>query len=179
MVPQRSPAIPSPVLAYDLCTGRTATRLAQQTYTGARWSLELEERYACNSPPSYLLCVAVLTGSSHHVCGFLTGQPAALRLSPMFASIDSTCMAVGCCPDASKSCCCCWCCCCPAGKDVDRVDNDYFLCACAILDHAGPLLTSFPVENRLLPQVGALGSLHCTVTVAAGRLALTGMTCNM
>jgi hypothetical protein len=41
-----------------------------------------------------------------------------------------------------------------AGKDADSVDNDWFLCACAILDHAGPLLTSFPVENRLIPQVG-------------------------
>jgi hypothetical protein len=40
-----------------------------------------------------------------------------------------------------------------AGKDADSVDNDWFLCACAILDHAGPLLTSFPVENRLIPQV--------------------------
>ncbi|KAF6262215.1 NPL4 family-domain-containing protein [Scenedesmus sp. NREL 46B-D3] len=33
-----------------------------------------------------------------------------------------------------------------------QLDNDWFLCACAILDHAGPLLTSFPVENRLIPQ---------------------------
>eukprot|EP00882_Tetradesmus_deserticola_P019503 GHRQ01020994.1.p1 GENE.GHRQ01020994.1~~GHRQ01020994.1.p1 ORF type:complete len:182 (+),score=78.20 GHRQ01020994.1:3-548(+) len=39
-----------------------------------------------------------------------------------------------------------------ASKDADSVDNDWFLCACAILDHAGPLLTSFPVENRLIPQ---------------------------
>lgn len=39
-----------------------------------------------------------------------------------------------------------------AGKDVDEVDNDWFLCPCKILQHEGPLTTSFPVENRLLPQ---------------------------
>uniref|UniRef100_A0A383VRV9 MPN domain-containing protein n=1 Tax=Tetradesmus obliquus TaxID=3088 RepID=A0A383VRV9_TETOB len=39
-----------------------------------------------------------------------------------------------------------------ASKDADSVDNDWFLCACAILDHTGPLLSSFPVENRLIPQ---------------------------
>eukprot|EP00879_Flechtneria_rotunda_P015340 GHRR01016036.1.p1 GENE.GHRR01016036.1~~GHRR01016036.1.p1 ORF type:complete len:378 (+),score=128.22 GHRR01016036.1:953-2086(+) len=39
-----------------------------------------------------------------------------------------------------------------AGKDADSVDNDWFLCAMAIQDHTGPLLTSFPVENRLIPQ---------------------------
>ncbi|KAF8056357.1 NPL4-like protein 1 [Scenedesmus sp. PABB004] len=42
-----------------------------------------------------------------------------------------------------------------AGKDADSVDNDWFLVALAIQDHAGPLLTSFPVENRLLPQNAA------------------------
>jgi hypothetical protein len=41
------------------------------------------------------------------------------------------------------------------------VDNDWFLCACAILDHAGPLLASFPVENRLIPQVRLLFLLLC------------------
>lgn len=39
-----------------------------------------------------------------------------------------------------------------AGKDVDEVDNDFFLCPVNILDHKGPLSCSFPVENRLLPQ---------------------------
>ena len=39
-----------------------------------------------------------------------------------------------------------------AGKDVAEVDNDYFLIPLKILDHEGPLQTSFPVENRLLPQ---------------------------
>lgn len=39
-----------------------------------------------------------------------------------------------------------------AGKDVDEVDNDFFLCPVNILDHTGPLTCSFPVENRLLPQ---------------------------
>ena len=42
-----------------------------------------------------------------------------------------------------------------AGKDTDRVDSDWFLVALPILDHAGPLLSTFPAENRLLPQVGA------------------------
>ena len=39
-----------------------------------------------------------------------------------------------------------------AGKDVKEVDNDYFLIPVKIMDHEGPLRTSFPVENRLLPQ---------------------------
>lgn len=39
------------------------------------------------------------------------------------------------------------------GKDVGEVDNDYFLCPVNILGHDGPLLTAFPIENRLLPQV--------------------------
>lgn len=39
-----------------------------------------------------------------------------------------------------------------AGKDVSEVDNDYFLLPVSILDHEGPLMTVFPVENRLLPQ---------------------------
>lgn len=39
-----------------------------------------------------------------------------------------------------------------AGRDVSEVDNDWFLCPVKILDHQGPLLSSFPVENRLLPQ---------------------------
>ncbi len=40
------------------------------------------------------------------------------------------------------------------GKDQDHVDNDYFLCPVPILQHEGRMATSFPVENRLLPQVG-------------------------
>ncbi len=39
-----------------------------------------------------------------------------------------------------------------AGKDVGEVDNDYFLVPVKILDHDGPLKTTFPIENRLLPQ---------------------------
>ena len=42
-----------------------------------------------------------------------------------------------------------------AGKDVKEVDNDYFLIPVSIKDHEGPLRTTFPIENRLLPQ-GAL-----------------------
>lgn len=39
-----------------------------------------------------------------------------------------------------------------AGKDVNEVDNDFFLCPVNILDHQGELSCTFPVENRLLPQ---------------------------
>lgn len=39
-----------------------------------------------------------------------------------------------------------------AGKDAGEVDNDYFLIPVKILDHEGPLKTTFPIENRLLPQ---------------------------
>lgn len=42
---------------------------------------------------------------------------------------------------------------CFAGNDADHVDCDWFLCPVKILDHEGPLITSFPVENRLVPQV--------------------------
>jgi nuclear protein localization family protein 4 len=42
-----------------------------------------------------------------------------------------------------------------AGKDASEVDNDYFLIPVAIADHAAPLSSAFPVENRLLPQGGA------------------------
>ncbi|KXZ49382.1 hypothetical protein GPECTOR_21g608 [Gonium pectorale] len=38
------------------------------------------------------------------------------------------------------------------GKDTDEVDNDFFLCPVRIMDHEGRLSTSFPVENRLMPQ---------------------------
>ena len=36
-------------------------------------------------------------------------------------------------------------------KDVTEVDNDRFLVPVKILDHTGPLSTTFPVENRLHP----------------------------
>lgn len=39
-----------------------------------------------------------------------------------------------------------------AGKDVEEVDTDWFLCPLKILDHEGPLTASFPVENRLTGQ---------------------------
>ncbi len=39
-----------------------------------------------------------------------------------------------------------------AGKDQGEVDNDYLLIPVNILDHEGPLSSSFPIENRLLPQ---------------------------
>lgn len=41
------------------------------------------------------------------------------------------------------------------GKDASSVDNDWFLCPLKILDHEGPLGATFPVENRLTPQVRA------------------------
>ncbi|PIA44652.1 hypothetical protein AQUCO_01700329v1 [Aquilegia coerulea] len=36
-------------------------------------------------------------------------------------------------------------------KDVKEVDNDFFLVVVKILDHQGPLSTTFPVENRNTP----------------------------
>lgn len=39
-----------------------------------------------------------------------------------------------------------------AGKDTDEVDNDFFLVPVPVRDHDGPLLSSFPVENRLTSQ---------------------------
>ncbi|KAF9620134.1 hypothetical protein IFM89_010793 [Coptis chinensis] len=36
-------------------------------------------------------------------------------------------------------------------KDVKEVDNDFFLVVVKILDHQGPLSTTFPVENRTVP----------------------------
>ena len=39
-----------------------------------------------------------------------------------------------------------------AGKDAAEVDNTYFLLPVKILDHEGALGTSFPIENRHLPQ---------------------------
>lgn len=37
-------------------------------------------------------------------------------------------------------------------KDVGEVDADYFLVPVGIKDHEGPVMTSFPIENRFLPQ---------------------------
>lgn len=37
------------------------------------------------------------------------------------------------------------------GKDVKEVDNDFFLVVVKIVDHQGPLSTTFPVENRNVP----------------------------
>ncbi|KAE8727608.1 NPL4-like protein [Hibiscus syriacus] len=34
------------------------------------------------------------------------------------------------------------------GKDVEEVDNDFFLVVVKIFDHQGPLLSTFPIENR-------------------------------
>ncbi|KAI8466686.1 MAG: NPL4 family-domain-containing protein [Monoraphidium minutum] len=39
-----------------------------------------------------------------------------------------------------------------AGKDAAVVDSDWFLCPLKILDHEGPFMAAFPVENRLIPQ---------------------------
>lgn len=47
-----------------------------------------------------------------------------------------------------------------AGKDVNEVDADYFLVPVGIKDHTGPLNTSFPIENRLLPQGKAEAKSH-------------------
>ncbi|GJP55955.1 hypothetical protein CLOM_g14993 [Closterium sp. NIES-68] len=37
-----------------------------------------------------------------------------------------------------------------AGRDTYEVDNDFFLMPVKIVDHQGPLSTSFPVENRII-----------------------------
>ena len=52
-----------------------------------------------------------------------------------------------------------------AGKDAAEVDNTYFLLPVKILDHDGPLGTSFPIENRHLPQ-GTRSGPCCRVTMA-------------
>ncbi|CAN6467828.1 unnamed protein product [Victoria cruziana] len=38
-----------------------------------------------------------------------------------------------------------------AGKDTRDVDNDFFLVVVKILDHQGPLSSTFPIENRVAP----------------------------
>jgi hypothetical protein len=40
-------------------------------------------------------------------------------------------------------------------NDTDEVDNDFWLVAMPVLDHAGPWMLSFQVENRLTGQVWA------------------------
>ncbi len=42
-----------------------------------------------------------------------------------------------------------------AGKDVGEVDADYFLVPVPIKDHQGPVGSTFPIENRFLPQGSA------------------------
>ncbi|ERN16838.1 hypothetical protein AMTRI_Chr02g221630 [Amborella trichopoda] len=37
------------------------------------------------------------------------------------------------------------------GKDTKEVDNDFFLVLVKILDHQGPLSSTFPIENRVSP----------------------------
>lgn len=37
------------------------------------------------------------------------------------------------------------------GKDTKEVDNDFFLVVVKIADHQGPLSSSFPIENRIMP----------------------------
>ncbi|KAL2928876.1 NPL4-like protein 2 [Bienertia sinuspersici] len=37
------------------------------------------------------------------------------------------------------------------GKDVKEVDNDFFLVVVKIFDHQGPLSSTFPIENRVVP----------------------------
>lgn len=39
-----------------------------------------------------------------------------------------------------------------AGKDTNKVDNEWFLCPVKILDHEGALSSDFAVENRLTSQ---------------------------
>jgi hypothetical protein len=59
-----------------------------------------------------------------------------------------------------------------SGKDVDEVDNDFFLVPLAVKDHQGPLLTSFPIENRLTGQVRLqplLLSARLTIARLSGR----------
>lgn len=53
-----------------------------------------------------------------------------------------------------------------AGKDVGEVDADYFLVPVPIKDHDGPVGTSFPIENRFLPQGTAELKSHLQRTSA-------------
>ena len=53
-----------------------------------------------------------------------------------------------------------------AGKDVGEVDADYFLVPVGIKDHEGPVGSSFPIENRFLPQGAAELKSHLQRTSA-------------
>jgi nuclear protein localization family protein 4 len=45
-------------------------------------------------------------------------------------------------------------------NDTNEVDNDFWLVPMRVLDHAGPWMLSFPVENRLIGQVSTDTILH-------------------
>lgn len=45
-------------------------------------------------------------------------------------------------------------------EDVDEVDAELFLVPVSIKDHEGPVMTNFPIENRLLPQGSAELKAH-------------------
>lgn len=64
-----------------------------------------------------------------------------------------------------------------AGKDVKEVDNDYFLIPVSIKDHEGPLRTTFPIENRLLPQ-GELGVISIMARQRMYTVAATYHSCS-
>lgn len=53
-----------------------------------------------------------------------------------------------------------------AGKDVGEVDADYFLVPVPIKDHQGPVGSTFPIENRFLPQGAAELKSHLQRTSA-------------
>jgi nuclear protein localization protein 4 homolog len=53
-----------------------------------------------------------------------------------------------------------------AGKDVSEVDADYFLVPVGIKDHEGPVGSTFPIENRFLPQGAAELKSHLQRTSA-------------
>lgn len=57
-----------------------------------------------------------------------------------------------------------------AVKDLGEVDNDYFLIPVSIRDHEGPLVSSFPVENRLLPQGAPFRLQYFKVLSGQGRM---------
>lgn len=40
----------------------------------------------------------------------------------------------------------------PQGRDTRKVENEFLVTVVPIMDHAGPLATAFPVENRLTGQ---------------------------
>jgi len=54
-----------------------------------------------------------------------------------------------------------------AGKDTNRVDNEWFLCPVKILDHEGLFSSDFAVENRMTPQ--GTGELKAYLKQMAGK----------